>query len=167
MRHNRQQVHGNFFVSLRPLQDAFTALERCRAPVIAAVQGACIGAGIDLATAADIRCCTAGAVFCVKEIDLGITADLGTLQQLRLVGEGADRALPLCLLRVYAHWNAGVGSQMRDINVANMQYHSQLQCDLVYSISRCAIAVPPGAARQQTQNARQQFAFEQCDPCLL
>jgi enoyl-CoA hydratase/carnithine racemase len=41
-------------------------------------------------TAADIRCCTEGAAFCVKEIDLGITADLGTLQRLfRLVGEGA------------------------------------------------------------------------------
>lgn len=48
-----------------------------------------MGAGIDLATACDIRCCTAGAQFCVKEIDLGITADLGTLQRLfRLVGEG-------------------------------------------------------------------------------
>ena len=41
-------------------------------------------------TAADIRCCTEAATFCVKEIDLGITADLGTLQRLfRLVGEGA------------------------------------------------------------------------------
>jgi Enoyl-CoA hydratase/isomerase len=48
------------------------------------------GAGIDMITAADIRCCTEGATFCVKEIDLGITADLGTLQRLfRLVGEGA------------------------------------------------------------------------------
>lgn len=51
--------------------------------------GHCVGAGIDLATACDIRCCTPGAQFCVKEIDLGITADLGTLQRLfRLVGEG-------------------------------------------------------------------------------
>lgn len=71
------------------LQDAFTAFERCRAPVIAAVHGACIGAGIDMITACDIRCCTESAVFCVKEIDLGITADLGTLQRLfRLINEG-------------------------------------------------------------------------------
>lgn len=78
-----------------PSQDAFTAFERCRAPVVAAVQGACIGAGIDLITACDIRCCTAGATFCVKEVDLGITADLGTLQRLfRLVGEG-ELLMPL------------------------------------------------------------------------
>ena len=81
------------------LQDAFTAFERCRAPVIAAVQGHCIGAGIDLATACDIRCCTEAASFCVKEIDLGITADLGTLQRLfRLVGDGKLRRPCLAIL---------------------------------------------------------------------
>ena len=53
------------------MQDAFTACERCRVPVIASIHGACVGAGIDLATACDIRCCTERAVFCVKEIDLG------------------------------------------------------------------------------------------------
>lgn len=78
------------------MQQAFTAFETCRIPVIAAVQGHCVGAGIDLATACDIRCCTADAQFCVKEIDLGITADLGTLQRLfRLVGEGRARELAL------------------------------------------------------------------------
>lgn len=53
------------------LQDAMTAVERCRCPVIAAVHGACIGAGVDLATACDLRFATSAARFCVKEADLG------------------------------------------------------------------------------------------------
>ena len=51
--------------------------------------GACFGAGMDMITAADIRYCTADATFCVKEVDLAIVADMGTLQRLpRIVGEG-------------------------------------------------------------------------------
>ena len=76
------------------LQDTLTAIERCRKPVIAAVHGACIGGGVDLVTACDIRIASADAVFSVREIDVGMTADLGTLQRLpRLVGEGMAREL--------------------------------------------------------------------------
>ncbi len=57
-------------------QDAFTALERLRWPVIAAVQGACVGAGVDLITACDVRYCSRDAYFVVKEVDVAITADL-------------------------------------------------------------------------------------------
>ncbi|KAK3418835.1 hypothetical protein EUGRSUZ_H04597, partial [Eucalyptus grandis] len=63
-------------------QDAVTAIERCRKPVLAAVHGACVGGGVDLATACDVRYCTEDAFFSVKEVDLAITADLGTLQRL-------------------------------------------------------------------------------------
>ncbi|BDA49242.1 Delta(3,5)-Delta(2,4)-dienoyl-CoA isomerase, mitochondrial [Coccomyxa sp. Obi] len=77
-------------------QDSLTSLERCRWPVIAAVQGACVGAGVDMITAADIRYCTADATFCVKEVDLAIVADMGTLQRLPgIVGEGIARELAL------------------------------------------------------------------------
>ncbi|MFO1315921.1 MAG: crotonase/enoyl-CoA hydratase family protein [Burkholderiales bacterium] len=76
------------------LQDVFTAIERCRKPVIAAIHGACIGGGVDLVTACDLRYCSADAVFCVKEVDVGMTADVGTLQRLpKLVGEGMAREL--------------------------------------------------------------------------
>jgi Enoyl-CoA hydratase/isomerase len=52
--------------------------------------GACVGAGVDLVTAADLRYCTEDAGFCVKEVDVAITADLGTLQRLpAIVGHGA------------------------------------------------------------------------------
>lgn len=76
------------------LQDCLTAIERCRKPVLAAIHGACLGGGIDLVTACDMRYCAADACFAVKEIDVGMTADVGTLQRLpRLVGEGMAREL--------------------------------------------------------------------------
>ncbi len=76
------------------LQDTLTSLERCRKPVLAAIHGPCIGGGIDLITCADMRYCSADASFCIKEIDIGMTADVGTLQRLpRLVGEGITREL--------------------------------------------------------------------------
>ncbi len=76
------------------LQDCLTAIERCRKPVIAAIHGACVGAGVDLICACDLRYCSADAYFSVREIDVGLTADVGTLQRLpRLIGEGAAREL--------------------------------------------------------------------------
>ncbi len=76
------------------LQDALTSIERCRKPVIAAIQGACVGGGIDLICACDLRYCSAYAKFSVKEIDVGMVADVGTLQRLpRLIGEGMAREL--------------------------------------------------------------------------
>ncbi len=81
---------------IRSLQDAFTAAERCRKPVIAAIHGSCFGGAIDLITACDIRYASQDARFCVKEVDLSIVADIGTLQRLpRLIGEGRARELSL------------------------------------------------------------------------
>jgi enoyl-CoA hydratase/carnithine racemase len=79
---------------IRWLQDCFTAAEEARPPVIAAIHGGCIGAGVDLATACDIRLASADAFFQVAEVDVAITADLGTLQRLsRLIPEGLVREL--------------------------------------------------------------------------
>ena len=64
------------------LQNTFNAIERARFPVIAAVHGACIGAGIDMITACDLRIATADAFFAVEEIHIGMAADVGTLQRL-------------------------------------------------------------------------------------
>jgi enoyl-CoA hydratase len=76
------------------LQATISAVERCRKPVIAAIHGACIGGGVDLVTACDMRYCCDGAWFAIREIDVGLTADVGTLQRLpRLVGEGMAREL--------------------------------------------------------------------------
>ncbi|MEW5301066.1 MAG: hypothetical protein WDW36_003948 [Sanguina aurantia] len=85
------------------MQDAYSALERCRWPVIAAIHGSCIGGGIDLITACDIRICSSDATFCVKEVDVAIAADLGTLQRLpTIVGHGAAMHLALTAQTVSA-----------------------------------------------------------------
>ncbi|PIA50971.1 hypothetical protein AQUCO_01100054v1 [Aquilegia coerulea] len=85
---------------IKGLQDAITAIEKCRKPVIAAIHGGCIGGGIDMVTACDIRYCTEDSFFCVKEVDLAITADLGTLQRLpRIVGYGNAAELALTARR--------------------------------------------------------------------
>ncbi|KAL3700589.1 hypothetical protein R1sor_018611 [Riccia sorocarpa] len=67
---------------IRWMQDAFTAFELCSKPVIAAIHGACIGGGVDLITACDLRYCTNDAKFSVREVDVSVTADLGSLQRL-------------------------------------------------------------------------------------
>jgi len=69
------------------LQDTLTSLERCRKPVLAAVHGYCLGGGIDLIACADMRYASADAQFAIKEIDIGMVADVGTLQRVpKLVG---------------------------------------------------------------------------------
>lgn len=76
------------------LQDSLSSLERCRKPVLAAIHGACIGGGIDLICCADMRYCSSDAHFSIKEIDMGMTADVGTLQRLpKLIGDGLVREL--------------------------------------------------------------------------
>lgn len=101
------------------LQDALTAIERCRKPVIAAIHGSCIGGGLDLATACDIRIASEDAVFSVREIDVGMTADLGTLQRLpRLVGEGMAREL------AYTGRNFGA-REAREIRLVNRCYDTR------------------------------------------
>ena len=71
-----------FFRRLKELQQTFTSLERSPVPVIAAVQGWCIGAGMDLITACDIRLAAADAVFSVRETRMAMVADMGTLERL-------------------------------------------------------------------------------------
>lgn len=70
-------------------QASITAIENIRVPVIAAIQGACVGAGVDLIAACDLRHTTRDAKFCIKEVDLAVVADVGTVQRLRhIVGYG-------------------------------------------------------------------------------
>ena len=78
------------------MQGSITSLEKCSVPVVAAIQGCCYGAGIDIITACDIRYSTEDAKFCVKEVDVGLAADLGTLQRLpKITGDGVARELCL------------------------------------------------------------------------
>ncbi len=92
------------------LQDAVTAVERCRKPVIASVHGFCIGAGLDLAAACDIRLCSSEAVFRLKEAAMGMVADLGALQRLPgIVGQGIAREMAFTAAPVSAERAKAVG----------------------------------------------------------
>jgi enoyl-CoA hydratase len=76
------------------LQDSFTAFERARMPVLAAIQGGCIGGAVDMVTACDLRYASADAFFAVQEINLGMTADVGTLQRLgKVIPDGIAREM--------------------------------------------------------------------------
>ena len=67
---------------IKELQDCINAIEACSKPVIASVHGACIGGGVDIIAACDLRYGTSESLFSIKEIDVGMVADLGTLQRL-------------------------------------------------------------------------------------
>uniref|UniRef100_A0A2P2HX63 Delta(3,5)-Delta(2,4)-dienoyl-CoA isomerase, mitochondrial n=1 Tax=Hirondellea gigas TaxID=1518452 RepID=A0A2P2HX63_9CRUS len=72
---------------IQTYQESFTQLEKCPKPIICAINGPCVGAGVDLISATDVRYCTADAWFQVKEVDVGLAADVGTLQRLpKLIG---------------------------------------------------------------------------------
>ncbi len=88
------RLRANLRANVLHLQDTFTALEKARMPVLAAIQGGCIGAAVDMVTACDMRYASEDAFFCIQEINIGMTADVGTLQRLpKLIPEGVCREL--------------------------------------------------------------------------
>jgi enoyl-CoA hydratase len=88
------RARANFRYNVLHLQETFTAFERARMPVLAAMQGGVVGGAVDMVTACDLRYASADAWFCVHEINIGMTADVGTLQRLpKLIPEGIAREL--------------------------------------------------------------------------
>jgi enoyl-CoA hydratase len=76
------------------LQETFSCLDRARMPVLAAVQGGCIGGGVDMISACDMRYCSEDAFFCIQEVNIGMTADVGTFPRLpQLIPQGVVREL--------------------------------------------------------------------------
>ena len=93
-----QTATGRAAVSdlLVDMQATFTRLETLRVPVICAIQGGCIGGAVDMVTAACIRYATADAFFCIQEINIGMVADVGTLQRL-------PKLMPLAVVKELAY----------------------------------------------------------------
>jgi len=85
-----------FLDQLTTMQRAIISLMSCRKPVIASISGWCVGAGIDVICAADVRVCSSEATFSVRAVRMGIVEDMGVLQRLpAIIGEGAARELCL------------------------------------------------------------------------
>lgn len=92
------------------LQESFTSFERVRMPVLAAIQGGCIGGAVDMVTAADMRYASADAFFVIQEINIGMTADVGTLQRLpKIIPDGVARELAYTGRRMSAERALEVG----------------------------------------------------------
>ena len=86
--------NATFMLLVKRLQQSFTALEQARVPVLAAIQGGCIGGAVDMVCAADMRYASADAYFVIQETNIGMTADVGTLQRLpKLIPDGVAREL--------------------------------------------------------------------------
>ena len=93
---NSPEGRAAIFDSLTDIQATFTLLETLRIPVIAAIQGGCVGGAVDMVTACCIRYASADAFFCIQEINIGMVADVGTLQRL-------PKLLPMGLVKELAY----------------------------------------------------------------
>jgi enoyl-CoA hydratase len=105
--------------SVLELQDSLNAIERVRMPVLAAIQGGCVGGGVDMVSACDARYCTADAFFCIQEINIGMTADLGTLQRL-------PHLMPAGMVRELAYTGRRLPAQRaKEVGLVNEVYPDQ------------------------------------------
>ncbi|OLF74470.1 enoyl-CoA hydratase [Alteromonas sp. W12] len=101
------------------LQDTFTAIEQARMPVIGAVQGGAIGGAVDLLSACDMRYCTQDAFFTIKETQLGMTADVGTLQRL-------PKLIPIGIVKELAYTGRNFGAaEAQQLGFVNQVFDDQ------------------------------------------
>ncbi|MBD1554018.1 crotonase/enoyl-CoA hydratase family protein [Pseudomonas typographi] len=124
------------------LQSVFNRVAQCTKPVLSATSGHCLGAGVDLIAACDLRYCSAEANFCIKEIDMGMAADVGTLQRLpRIVGEGR--------LREWAYTGCDINAQEAlAAGLVNRVYDTEAALEEgVFAIARAIAAKSPLAVQ--------------------
>jgi enoyl-CoA hydratase len=117
------------FDLLGDMQATFTRLETLRIPVIVAIQGGCIGGAVDMVTACCIRYAAADAFFCIQEINIGMVADVGTLQRLpKLVPLGVVKELAYTGRRLPAQKALGYGLVNEVFETADAALAAALQC---------------------------------------
>ena len=125
---------------LAELQATFTKLELLRIPVITAIQGGCIGGAVDMVTAACMRYCTRDAFFCIQEINIGIVADVGTLQRL-------PKLIPMGVVREMAYTGRRLpATRALAIGLVNEVFDTQeAMLDAALQTAREIAAKPPAA----------------------
>lgn len=115
----RIRAGSDFYATVKNMQDSFTSLEECRIPVIAAIQGGCIGGGVDLITACDMRYATEDAFITIFETNIGMTADVGTFPRItKLIADGIARELAYTGRRMPA-------AEAKDAGLINKVYADQ------------------------------------------
>jgi enoyl-CoA hydratase len=101
------------------LQNNLSAIEKCRVPVLAAIHSTCIGGGVDMTCCADMRYATEDAFFSIREIDIGMTADVGTLQRL-------PNIIPDGVVRELAYTGRDMGAEeAREVGFVNRVYEDR------------------------------------------
>ncbi len=101
------------------LQAPINAIAKCSKPVIAQIHGGCIGGGLDIAAACDMRYCSEDAYFSIKEVDMGLVADLGTLQRLpKLIGDGIVREMAYTARKMS-------GTEAKSVHLVNQCFATQ------------------------------------------
>ncbi len=135
---SRRLAGLRFYENVKRMQETFTCLENCRIPVLAAIQGGCIGGGVDLTTACDMRYATADAFFTIYEINIGMTADVGTFPRIfKLIPEGIARELAYTGRRMPA-------AEAQAVGLVNRVFpDQQTMLTEVMAIAREIAAKPP------------------------
>ncbi len=137
---NAPDYGARLYDDIRALQDSFTALEQCRIPVIACVQGAALGGAVDLITACDMRYGTADSYVSIYEINVGMTADVGTFPRiLNHLPEGLVRELAYTGRRMEAE-----ECERRGLYNAIYESHEEMM-SAVLDIARNIASKPPMA----------------------
>ena len=130
---DKARIGESLYRVAKELQDMLSKLEKLRIPVLAGIQGGCIGGGLDLVTAADMRFASKDAFFCIQEVNIGMAADIGTLQRLpRVIPEGKVRELAYTGRRMPA-------DEALETGLVNKVYESQE--DMVSGLKEMAAVI--------------------------
>lgn len=132
-----------FYHTVLRLQDALSSVSRARFPVLTAIQGACIGGALDLVSACDLRFCAEDAYFRIEEINIGMMADVGSLQRL-------PRLLPDAVLRQMAF----CGTTLRAAEAAALGFVNGVSADPVAAAMEAARAIASRAPLAVTASKR-------------
>jgi enoyl-CoA hydratase len=154
-------VKFSLYHKILRMQEGLTCIERCRKPVIAAVHGKCIGAGLDLITACDIRYCTEDAEFSLREAAVAIVADMGVLQRISgIAGQGIARELAFTARNIPAQ-------KAREMHLVNEVFSGKDA--LLSGAERCAmdIAANSPLAVKATKLVLNQLVASQVNESLV